>query len=77
MSSPHSCVPTYDPTPSILSPLPLCFSGVFIPSFVRIRLPEEDFLHTGYSAWHPQAALHNAEAARVSPVYSQACLQED
>ena len=81
MSSPHSCVPTHDPimlpTPSILSPLPLCFSGIFIPSFVRTRKPEEEFLHMAAYSWHPQAALHNAEAARVSLVYSQPCLQED
>lgn len=72
MSS-HSCAPTHDPTmlptSSILLPLPFYFPGIFIPSFVRTREPEEEFLHMAYSSWHPQAALHNAESARISPVY--------
>lgn len=73
MSSPHPCIPTHDPitlpTPSILSGVPLRFCGISIPSFVRTGKPKEEFLHMVYSSWHPQAALHNAEAARVSPVY--------
>lgn len=76
ISSPCSYVPAHDlkllshhaPHSLHLATHSLSASPEFsLPALLQTRKPQEE--HMAYSFWRCQAALHNAEAARVNPVY--------